>query len=72
MTIKESSKRDASYLSEWNRLREEEKKYTWPDEPVLFDELEEIFIVEGIESPLMYFHRGPGLIRIKSKWRNWP
>ena len=61
---------DASYLSEWNRLREEEKKYTWPDKPVLFDELEAIFIAEGIENPLMYFHRSPGLLRIKSGWKN--
>ena len=58
------------YLAEWNQLREKEKRFTWPDKPVLFDELEDFFISEGIESPLMYFHKSPGLIRIKSRWKN--
>jgi hypothetical protein len=51
----------------WERLRKREKRYTWPDRPVLFDELEEIFIKEGMESPLMYLHRSPGLLRLKAK-----
>ena len=58
------------YSAKWNQLREEEKKFTWPDKPVLFDELEALFINEGIESPLMYFHKSPGLIRVKSRWKN--
>ena len=56
------------FRSKWDQLREEEKKYTWPDKPVLFDDLETLFIAEGIESPLMYFHKSPGLIRIKASW----
>ncbi len=52
----------------WNDLRQEERKYTWPDKPVLFDEIEKIFIAEKFESPLMYFHKSPGLLKIKSAW----
>ena len=59
----------SAYISRWSQLREEEKKYTWPDKPVLFDELEELFLEKGIESPLMYFHKSPGLLRIKSGWK---
>jgi hypothetical protein len=51
----------------WYGLRQREKRYTWPSSPVLFDELEEIFIRAGLDSPLMYFHRSPGLLRIKAK-----
>ena len=40
---------------------------TWPDRPVLFDELEKLFIKEGYDSPLMYCHKSPGLLRLKSK-----
>ena len=58
-----------SYLLRWNQLREKEKIYTWPDKPVLFDELESLFIAEGIESHLMYFHKSPGLVRMKSRWK---
>jgi hypothetical protein len=49
----------------WQELRQKEKDFTWPDKPVLFDELEEIFIQKGVDSPLMYFHKSPGLLRIK-------
>jgi len=44
----------------WKDLRSREKEFTWPDGPVLFDDLEEIFVLAGLESPLMYFHRSPG------------
>ena len=67
---KSLGEKGASLVSEWNRLRKEEKKYTWPDKPVLFDEIEAFFLAEGIESPLMYFHKSPGLIRVKSGWKN--
>jgi len=49
----------------WEMLKLEEKQFKWPDKPVLFDELESIFISEGLSSPLMYFHNSPGLLRIK-------
>ena len=54
-----------SVLKKWNQLKEEEKSFTWPDKPVLFDELEALFIKEGFDSPLMYFHKSPGLLRVK-------
>jgi hypothetical protein len=58
---------DAALAAEWEDLRQREKKYTWPDQPVLFDELEALFIDAGHESPLMYFHRSPGLLRVKAR-----
>lgn len=57
------------YQKTWDQLREEERKFTWPDKPVLFDELESLLISKNIESPLMYFHKSPGLIRVKSRWK---
>jgi hypothetical protein len=56
-----------SVLKEWNQLKEEEKNFTWPDKPVLFDELEALFIEKGFDSPLMYFHKSPGLLKVKSE-----
>jgi hypothetical protein len=56
-----------SVLKKWNQLKKEEKDFTWPDKPVLFDELEDIFIKKGFDSPLMYFHKSPGLLRVKSE-----
>lgn len=52
---------------EWNRLEEEKKTFTWPDKPVLFDELEKIFMDQGYQSPLMYCHNSPGLMMVKKK-----
>jgi len=52
---------------EWNNLLLQEKRFTWPDKPVLFDELESFFLKRGVDSPQMLFHRSPGLLRIKSK-----
>lgn len=59
--------RDEDLLQAWEDLRRKEKEFTWPDRPVLFDHLEETFINAGIESPLMYFHRSPGLLRVKAR-----
>jgi hypothetical protein len=53
----------------WEALRREERTYTWPDRPVLFDAIEERFMEEGLNSPLMYFHLSPGLLRVKSRRR---
>ncbi len=53
-------------LNQWEEFKRREKDYTWPDKPVLFDDLEEYFIKAGFSSDLMYFHKGPGLLRIKS------
>lgn len=51
----------------WDALKQQQKRYTWPDKPVLFDMLEEYFLDIGCSSPLMYLHNSPGLLRIKQQ-----
>ena len=53
----------------WEALVEQKKAFTWPDRPVLFDTLEQIFIDAGYTSPLMFLHNSPGLLRIKRQGR---
>jgi hypothetical protein len=53
--------------SQWKTLRQRERRYTWPTRPVLFDELEAYFVAAGFDSPLMYLHRSPGLLRLKAR-----
>jgi hypothetical protein len=53
--------------AQWESLRRREKRYTWPDRPVLFDDLEDVFIQAGYDSSLMYFHNSPGLLKVKSQ-----
>ena len=52
---------------QWEAYREHKNRFTWPDRPVLFDDLEAIFIAAGFISPLMYLHNSPGLIRVKQQ-----
>lgn len=59
--------KNRALLDQWQGLRRQDKSFTWPDKSVLFDEIEAIFLNLGIESPLMYFHRSPGLLRVKSQ-----
>ena len=66
----------ASVLGEHGDLRNrrvellvKEKRFTWPDKPVLFDDLEELFLQAGLKSPLMYLHLSPGLRRVKAQRR---
>jgi hypothetical protein len=49
----------------WDDLVRQKKAYTWPDRPVLFDTLEQIYIEAGYTSPLMFLHNSPGLLRVK-------
>lgn len=49
----------------WNDLKRREKTFTWPDQPVLFDAIESLFLDAGLRSPLMYLHNSPGLLRVK-------
>ncbi len=49
----------------WEELCRRRQLFTWPDRPVLFDELESFFIGLGCNSPLMYLHNSPGLLRVK-------
>jgi hypothetical protein len=51
--------------SEWHALKKREKTFRWPDQIVLFDELEQLFLDTGHSSPLMYLHNSPGLVRVK-------
>ncbi len=37
----------------WELLEKKRKRFTWPDRPVLFDEIESLFIKAGYRSPLM-------------------
>ena len=53
--------------TQWKKFRRRERRYTWPNRPVLFDKLEELFIRAGFDSPLMYFHHSPGLLRVKNR-----
>jgi hypothetical protein len=57
-------------ISKWDALKVKQKTFTWPDKPVLFDEIESRFISAGCRSPLMYLHYSPGLLRVKKlgKW----
>ena len=53
-------------LKDWENLRRREKRYTWPNRPVLFDQLEAYFLEKGYDSSLMYCHNSPGLLRVKA------
>ena len=56
---------DPGALQTWEDFKEEKKRFTWPDRPVLFEKLEQYFIDKGCDSSLMYIHKSPGLMRIK-------
>jgi hypothetical protein len=64
---KEILNRDISLGRRWEELRKREKSYTFPDRPVLFDGLEKLFLDAGIEDPMMYCHKSPGLLLLKKK-----
>ncbi len=51
----------------WEVLNQRKKQYTWPDHPILFDTLEQYFLDAGYDSPLMYLHNSPGLLRVKAQ-----
>lgn len=51
----------------WQALRDEAKRFRWPDRPVLFDDIEEWFLAAGYRSTLMYINTSPGLLRIKRR-----
>lgn len=48
----------------WRELEERKKRFTWPDRLVLFEVLEKIGMDAGCDSPLMYMHKSPGLLRL--------
>jgi hypothetical protein len=51
----------------FEELRLLEKRFTHPDQPVLFDDLERHFRRKGLQTPQMYYHFSPGLLRLKAK-----
>ena len=59
----------AAAKQQWDQFIERKKQFTWPDCPVLFDILEDIFIKSGYDSSLMYMHSSPGLLRVKKQGR---
>lgn len=58
---------DEAATARWEGLRAQERRFTWPDRPVLFDDLEARFMAAGLDSPLMYCHKSPGLLRVKAR-----
>jgi len=61
--------KDKNLSERWEGLLLKEKRFTWPDKPILFDDLEELFWEAGLKSPLMYCHLSPGLRRVKAESR---
>lgn len=48
-------------------LKKRKKEFTWPDQPVLFETLEDLFVEAGLDSEVMYMHKSPGLLRLIRK-----
>ena len=59
--------KNSQLKDQWKLLEQKRKRYTWPDRPVLFDDLESYFMKAGCRSPLMYLHNSPGLLRVKKQ-----
>ena len=57
--------RKPGLMKEWAALKKKEKSFTWPDRPVLFDQIERYFMLADFSSSLMYMHNSPGLLRVK-------
>jgi hypothetical protein len=51
----------------WEEFRRREKRFKWPDRPVLFDRLERVFLDLGYQSTLMHLNFSPGLLRVKKQ-----
>ncbi len=51
----------------WDKFLLMDKKFRWPDRPVLFDRLEQYFIEAGYDSSSMYLHNSPGLLNVKKR-----
>ncbi|MCE5242604.1 MAG: hypothetical protein ABFD98_10120 [Syntrophobacteraceae bacterium] len=64
---KEVFEKHSGALRHWEDLQRREKDFTRPDKPVLFDDVEKVFMGLGVDSPHMYCHKSPGLLRIKVK-----
>lgn len=51
----------------YEEILTKKKTFSYPDRPVLFDDIEKYFIARGVDSETMYFHKGAGLLMIKRK-----
>ena len=51
----------------WQELRRQEQTFKWPDRPVLFDHIEQVFMAMGYRSSLMHLNLSPGLLRVKQR-----
>ena len=60
-------KNNPDLQGEWEALKHREKTFRWPDQKVLFDDLEQLFLDAGHTSSLMYLHNSPGLLRVKEQ-----
>jgi len=58
---------DPEAARHWAEFEARRKAFTWPDRPVLFDDLETVFLEAGCRSPLMHLHFNPGLRMVKKK-----
>lgn len=58
---------DPDLSAQWHQYTVQAKSFRWPDRPVLFDQLELVFMDMGCRSPLMYINNSPGLMRVKQK-----
>jgi hypothetical protein len=61
---------DPEAARQWSQFEARRKAFTWPDKPVLFDDLESLFIDAGCRSPLMHLHFSPGLRMVKKKQKH--
>ncbi len=64
---KEVFQQNSELESQWDDLKKQEKTFTWPDKPILFNDLEKLFMDQGLSSSLMYLHNSPGLLMVKKK-----
>ena len=51
----------------WGMFLEQERDFTWPTKLVVFDQIEKFFLRYGVSSPHLYFHRSPGLLKLKAE-----
>lgn len=49
----------------YDEMLVKKKTFSYPDRPVLFDDIEKFFMKRGVDSEIMYFHKGAGLMMIK-------
>jgi hypothetical protein len=59
--------KSAAARRRWAHFKTLKNGFTWPDRRVLFDDLERYFMDAGLTSSLMYFHKSPGLLRVKRR-----